>query len=83
MMDRGIRRYIKRLRFLKNKPLLIPILIFNYTKIIVFKKNVLRSVELHVGDECQAKCAKCSALKIKNPNKKKLNIMTHSYIIIL
>jgi len=73
-MNIGFKRYAKRLRFLKNKPLLIPILIFNYIKIIIFKKKVLRSVELHIGDECQAKCEKCSALKIKNPNKKKITV---------
>lgn len=67
-------RLIKRLRFLKNKPILIPIILKNYLKLLLLGKPVLRSIELHTTSSCQCKCIKCSALNLYNHKRTPLTI---------
>jgi len=73
-MNLKVNDFIKRLKFLRNKPLLIKIIISNYIKIIFLRKKILRSVELHITNDCQCRCKKCLASKYKQKGKKELTI---------
>lgn len=74
-------RLIKRLRFIKNKPILIPIILKNYFKLLVLRQKALRSVELHMTSSCQCKCTKCSAANFNNPARKRLSVQDISRLV--
>jgi len=61
------KKYIKLLRIiLFKKPLLIPRIIYNYFRILVFKERVVRKIEIGITFDCQCNCAKCSSIFMRD-----------------
>src|SRR3989338_8811970 len=73
-MIHELKRVIKRARLIKNKPILVPIILKNYFKLLIFREPVLRSIEFHITSSCQCKCTKCSAVNLNNPARKRLSV---------
>ena len=76
--DTVISRYFKYLRLLRviliKKPMLLFRIAFNYFKIIVLGRKVVRKVEMGITFDCQCDCPKCSSAFMKNEDKQKLTI---------
>lgn len=53
-----LQKLIKHLRFIKN-PLVVKRILNGYFKTVVLGRNTLRSIELSITYQCQAKCHKC------------------------
>ncbi|MFH1642962.1 MAG: radical SAM protein [Nanoarchaeota archaeon] len=63
------------MQFVLQEPLLVHRLLKNYFKLVVLKKNVLRSVEVDLGFDCQLNCKHCYAQKMKNSQRKELTFI--------
>ncbi|MBM3245610.1 MAG: radical SAM protein [Candidatus Omnitrophica bacterium] len=73
-----ISRYKKYLKIARKVILRKPKVIFrilkNYAGIILFKKKVLRKVEMGLTFDCQCNCVKCSSDFMKRPEAEKLSL---------
>jgi MoaA/NifB/PqqE/SkfB family radical SAM enzyme len=67
-------RLLYNLQFVLQKPTIIPRLIANYFKLIFLRKNVLKSVAIDLGYNCQLNCKHCYASKMRNSKKSELTI---------
>jgi len=67
-------RYRKYIRFARKKPSLMLIAVKRIIDARLFKKQVLRKLELSVTYDCQCKCIKCSSSKLKSPLPKELSL---------
>lgn len=66
-------KFIKHLVFIRN-PQLVGKIFSGYFKTLILKKNVLRSIELAITYRCQAKCHKCYARNLLDPNREELTL---------
>lgn len=75
---REVRRYYKYARILKillrRKPWAGYRILFNYLSVRLFKRKIVRKVEMGVTFECQCDCKKCSSFFMKSNSKEKLNL---------
>jgi len=73
---RNISRYRKYLfllrRALRRKPVLLFRLAWNYFRLLVLRRKIVRKVEIGVCFECQCKCGKCSSEHMRRSKKEKL-----------
>lgn len=64
-------KFFKHLCFIRD-PWLVLRIFKGYFRTLVLKKNVLRSIELAITYNCQARCHKCYALHLNDPSRKTL-----------
>lgn len=64
-----------------NRKKLWPRLINNYLKISFFYKNRIRSVAISIGYDCQCSCVQCSAVKLADATRSRLNFHEFAKII--
>ena len=74
-------KFIKHLRFVRD-PLLVLKIFSGYFRTLILKKNVLRSIELAITYDCQARCHKCYALHLNDPLKKTLTLAQIEDLIV-
>jgi len=62
---KNLKRISKNLSWLASNPIFLVKLLKNYLNMVVFRKNILRSVEIALSYKCQFKCQHCSCENIK------------------
>ncbi len=60
---------------------IIPFIIRNYIGTFIYKKSRLRSLEIAVGYECNAKCEQCSCALARDITKKRLSLTEFKTVI--
>ena len=70
----NLRRYKKYFKFIKRKPFLILSVTKSIVAAWIFKKSILRKLELSITYKCQCSCQKCSSSKLKNSELKELTL---------
>jgi len=68
-----LQKLIKHVRFIKN-PILVKRILNGYFNTVVLRRNTLRSIELAITYQCQAKCHKCYSAN--------LNEMQRDYLTV-
>lgn len=61
-------RYVRYIKLVWRKPLLVFRIVNNYFKIYILKREVLRKVDICLTLDCVCDCDKCSCAKMKNYN---------------
>ena len=72
MFAADIRKFVKHLIFIR-RPALVKRILYGYFNTLIRKKDVLRSIELAITYQCQAKCHKCYAANLMDRNRDVLN----------
>ncbi len=69
-----VKRLAKNIPYVLQKPQLVGRIIKNYANIIFLRKQMLRSIQMDMGYECQLDCKHCYSHKMKRKDKKLLNV---------
>lgn len=70
-----MRALIKYYPFLMQKPSAVPRIAKGFLLKRVFKKNILRGIELAVTYDCQASCEKCSCLSLMEAGRPEISLL--------
>jgi len=69
-----LRRYLKYIRLVSKKPLLVLRILLNYFRLFIFKEQILRKVDLCLTLRCPCDCEKCSSAKMLDLERKELTV---------
>ncbi|MBL7197355.1 MAG: radical SAM protein [Candidatus Omnitrophica bacterium] len=69
-----MKRYLKYVRLVYKKPLLVFRIFSNYFKMYILRRNVLRKVDICLTLRCPCDCGKCSSAKMFDPKKGELSL---------
>jgi len=71
--NNSIRRYFKCWKLIDKDPYILYRLLLNYYNLVIFKKRILKKIEIALTFDCQCKCDKCASTRMINHAQPKLS----------